>query len=103
MAQPGVRRNIESGLWSCEHAFGQSFSHQIFEEKFLGSSSNLEIFRESRGKLQNPMVQEGRTHFNGMRHAHTIDFGKEIVGQIVVLIELQVPIQADAILVWTKL
>lgn len=37
------------------------------------------------------MVEEGWTDFDRMSHAHAVDFAEDIVGQIVLKIESEVP------------
>ena len=44
------------------------------------------------GEFHNPVIEQRRTHLKRVRHAHAVDFVEQVVGQVVQLIEQQIPV-----------
>ena len=42
---------------------------------------------ERGGEFHDAMIEERRAHFDGVRHAHAVDFGEDVAGKIIFLIE----------------
>src|SRR6476620_8260363 len=84
--EPVMRGNIEAFFAAPYDSFGQAILHQFPEHKLQASAADLEIFGKPRCELDDPVIQKRRPDFQRMRHAHAIDFGQNVVGQIVQLI-----------------
>src|ERR1041385_6849182 len=84
-----MRRNVEAFLAAPYDAAGQAILHEFTQYELQAAAADFEVFRESRRELYDPMIQEGRPYFQGMSHAHAVDFGQDIVGQITQLIHAQ--------------
>ena len=87
--QPFVRRDIEADLLAAHDRRGQLEIHQFLEQILLACPTNLEIGGEGRGKFHDAMVQEGRTDFDRVRHAHAVGFHQDVIGKIVFLVKLK--------------
>ena len=60
---------------------------------FCCDPADLQPLRQRCRELHNPVIQERRTHFQRMRHAHPVRLVQNIVRQVVVLIHRQIPVQ----------
>ncbi len=95
-AQPFMRRKIEAHLFAPQCGGGQAVPHQFAQHDFLGPPADLQVVRQRRREFHDAVIQEGRPDFNGVRHAHAVYLRQDVVGQIPLLIEPQVRVQAVA-------
>ena len=86
-AQPIMHGNVESLFFSGEHVLRQFVLHQIAEQELQLATMNAVISRKSGREFDNAVIEEGWTDLEGVRHAHSIDLGQQVVGQEVCLIE----------------
>lgn len=91
-----MRRYIEAGLLLAKDMGRQFRSHQLLENDLLPRPMHLEMLRQGGGKFHDAMIQKRRPHFNGMRHAHSVHFGENIVRQKILLVEPELSIQTAA-------
>lgn len=82
--------NIESDLLSPEDRWRQFVLHQPLKEDFLVLSADFEMHGKGRCEFDNPVIEERRTHLYGVRHAHSIHLGENIIREKVLLVEPQV-------------
>src|SRR5258708_27172914 len=86
-AQPVMHRDVESLFLPGEDALRQLVLHQVAEEELQGSALNAVVSRKSGREFDDAVIEEGGTDFEGVRHAHSLDFCEQLVGQVVRLIE----------------
>ena len=63
---------------------------------FCALAADLQMVRQRSGEFHDAVVQERRPDFDGVRHAHAVHLGQDVVGKILALVEPQVGIQAVA-------
>ena len=93
-AKPLVRRNIESDL-SCaaESPAAACPSSASFSRNFCREPRILSSGGKRRRELDDAVIEERRSHFDRVRHAHAIGLHQDVVGQVVLLIEPQIRTQ----------
>ena len=92
-AEPVVCGNVEAALLAVEHGVGQAAAHQLLEQELGVEAAHLVFLRERGGEFDDAVIQERRPHLERVRHAHAIALIQDVVGQIVMLIDEQVPVQ----------
>ena len=50
---------------------------------------DLQVMRQAGGELDNPMIEERWPNFQRVRHAHPVCLVEDVVGQVVILIDVQ--------------
>src|SRR6185503_6588679 len=87
--KPVADWNAKTHLASREILARQQLAQYLFQEILARQSSQLQILRETRSKLNNLMVQERRSCFQRHRHRRDINFDQQIVRQVSHLIRQQ--------------
>src|SRR5437867_5162998 len=82
-----MSRYIESGLAMPEYAGWQLVFHQFFQNEFQLGTANPEVHRKRTREFTYPVIEERRTYFERMRHAHPVYFAENVIGKIVMKIE----------------
>src|SRR5256885_3067824 len=54
----------------------------------------FEAFGQARGKVHDARIEERRPNFQRVRHAHAIDFVKDVVRKVIALIEIKKALQS---------
>ena len=91
-----MSRNVESRFFPGLDGCGELVFSHFAQNQFLLSSANLEVRRQFRRKLDDPVIEKRRAHFDGMRHAHAVALHQNVIGQVVFLIESQEACQSVA-------
>ena len=86
-AQPVMHGDIESLFLPGEDALRQLVLHQIAQKELQRAALNAVVRRKRGREFDDAMIEEGRTNFERVRHAHSIDFSEQIIRQVVSLIE----------------
>ena len=95
-AKPVVRGNIEPTLFSREGRRTEFPAHQVPEDNFLPRALNFQSGRERIGEFHDPVIEKWRSHLDRMSHAGTVDFGQDVIGKKILLIESQECLQVVA-------
>ena len=84
-----MRRNVKPSLLAGLDRGGELIFAHLTQNKFLLRSANLQVRGQLCCELHDAMIEERRTHFDGMSHAHAVAFHQNVVGQIIFLIKPQ--------------
>src|SRR5579859_8083871 len=87
-------RNVKTNFWPAQNVRRQLVLHQAAQNVFGLRPAQLERLRQSRGEINDAWIEKWRPRFQRMRHTHAVDLIKDVVRQVVTLIELQIALQA---------
>src|SRR5437867_3462660 len=90
--QPLVSRNIKARLAAPQYCGGKFVLHELAQKELQPGAANLEINRERHRKFADSMIEKRRPHFKRMGHAHSIHFAQNVVREVVVKVEKQIPL-----------
>src|SRR5258707_2243614 len=82
--------------WNDSARTPQLILHQALQDDFLFSAIYLQLVWQSRGEFNDAVIEIGRPNLERVSHAHAIDFLKQVVRQIVALIEGEIAAQVTA-------
>jgi len=92
-AEPFVSRDIEPGFLPVQDSIRQFPLHGSTEDDLLCAAIQLQTLGEPGGEFHDPMVEQRRTDFEGVRHTHPVDLVKQVVLQVELLIEQKITVQ----------
>ena len=84
-----MRRNVKPRLLAGLNGGWELVFAQFTQDEFLLRATNLQMRGQLCREFHDAMIEERRTHFDGMSHAHAVAFHQNVVGQIIFLIEPQ--------------
>src|SRR5438552_17502492 len=88
-----MSRYIESGFAAPQDGGRELVFHQLSQDEFQFRAANLEMYRKRFGKLTDAAIQKRRTHLERMSHAHAVHFRENVVGEVILPIESQMPVE----------
>ena len=62
-AQPIMRRNVESDLFSVKNPSGKLVSHQFLQKNFLPRTANFQGCGQRGGEFDDAVIEKRRAHF----------------------------------------
>src|SRR6266850_2465468 len=57
---------------------------------------NLQLGWKRQGKLADPVIEKWRTYFKRVGHTHPVHFGQNVVGQVILEVESEMPVEVGA-------
>src|SRR5437879_13496488 len=88
-----MSRYIESGFAAPQDGGRELVFHQLSQDEFQFRAANLEMYRKRFGKLTDAVIQKRRTHLERMSHAHAVHFRENVVREVILPIESQMPVE----------
>src|SRR5262249_3033652 len=86
-------RNVESNLRSAQRHIWQFVFHHATQYVLGLRTAQFEVRRQPPGEIDNPWIEKWRPHLERMSHTDPVHFVKDVVRQVVTLVEIEIALQ----------
>jgi hypothetical protein len=93
--EPLIERYAEPFFLTVDNDFGNDAFDGLFQNVFRFLPAQLERAGDSLHKFDQLVVEKRRTRLDGIRHAHPVNLGHDVAGQISFAVEIHQPINAQ--------
>src|SRR6185369_13021499 len=88
IVEPPADRNAKPLLWPIDDLIGNQSSNRGLQNMFSDRAAKLERRRNRLNKLDQLVIEQRLSRFNGVGHAHSIDLRQNVSGQISLAVEI---------------
>src|ERR1041384_1776298 len=80
--EPFADRNLEALLREREQMARQDMFERLAKRMFFAQPVDLQFPRNAEGRLDDAIIEKRRAHFKPDLHAHHVNFGEDVIGQL---------------------